>query len=37
MALFASGDGAWNLGVWDMAHTAADLGYWVAGSARRHS
>ena len=31
MALFASGDGAWNLGVWDMAHTAVDLGYWVAG------
>jgi len=31
LALFASGDGAWNLGVWDMAHTAADLGYWVAG------
>src|SRR4030095_2715745 len=31
LALFASGDGAWNLGVWDMARTAADLGYWVAG------
>jgi len=31
LALFASGDGAWNLGVWDMAHAAADLGYWVAG------
>ena len=31
LALFASGDGNWNLGVWDMAHTAADLGYWVAG------
>jgi type IV secretory pathway VirJ component len=31
LALFASGDGAWNLGVWDMAHTAADLGYWVVG------
>ena len=31
LALFASGDGAWNLGVWDMAHTAAELGYWVAG------
>lgn len=31
LALFASGDGGWNLGVWDMAHTAADLGYWVAG------
>ena len=30
-ALFASGDGGWNLGVWDMAHTAADLGYWVVG------
>ena len=31
LALFASGDGNWNLGVWDMAQTAADLGYWVAG------
>lgn len=31
LALFASGDGGWNLGVWDMAQTAADLGYWVAG------
>jgi type IV secretory pathway VirJ component len=31
LALFASGDGNWNLGVWDMAHAAADLGYWVAG------
>jgi len=31
LALFASGDGGWNLGVWDMAHSAADLGYWVAG------
>ncbi|HZP66827.1 MAG TPA: AcvB/VirJ family lysyl-phosphatidylglycerol hydrolase [Rudaea sp.] len=31
LALFASGDGGWNLGVWDMAHEAADLGYWVAG------
>ena len=31
LALFASGDGDWNLGVWDMAQTAADLGYWVAG------
>ena len=31
MALFASGDGGWNLGVWDMAQTAASLGYWVAG------
>ena len=31
LALFASGDGAWNLGVWDMAHAAVDLGYWVAG------
>ena len=30
-ALFASGDGGWNLGVWDMAQAAADLGYWVAG------
>jgi len=31
LALFASGDGNWNLGVWDMAHSAADVGYWVAG------
>lgn len=31
LALFASGDGGWNLGVWDMAQTAADVGYWVAG------
>ena len=31
LALFASGDGGWNLGVWDMAHTATELGYWVAG------
>jgi len=31
LALFASGDGGWNLGVWDMAQTAAELGYWVAG------
>lgn len=31
LALFASGDGGWNLGVWDMARSAADLGYWVAG------
>lgn len=31
MALFASGDGGWELGVWDMAQTAASLGYWVAG------
>jgi hypothetical protein len=31
LALFASGDGGWNLGVWDMAQAAADLGYWVAG------
>ena len=31
LALFASGDGNWNLGVWDMAQTAADVGYWVAG------
>jgi type IV secretory pathway VirJ component len=30
-ALFASGDGGWNLGVWDMAQTAASLGYVVAG------
>jgi type IV secretory pathway VirJ component len=30
-ALFASGDGGWNLGVWDMAQTAANLGYVVAG------
>jgi type IV secretory pathway VirJ component len=31
LALFASGDGGWNLGVWDMAQNAASLGYWVAG------
>ena len=31
IALFASGDGGWNLGVWDMAQTAANLGYVVAG------
>ncbi len=31
LALFASGDGGWTLGVLDMAHEAADLGYWVAG------
>jgi len=31
LALFASGDGGWNLGVWDMAHVAAELGYRVAG------
>ena len=31
LALFASGDGGWNLGVLDMAHEAAALGYWVAG------
>ena len=31
LALFASGDSGWNLGVLDMAHEAADLGYWVAG------
>jgi type IV secretory pathway VirJ component len=31
LALFASGDGGWSLGVLDMAHEAADAGYWVAG------
>lgn len=31
IALFASGDGGWNLGVLEMAHVAARLGYWVAG------
>jgi type IV secretory pathway VirJ component len=31
LALFASGDGGWSLGVLDMAHEAASLGYWVAG------
>ena len=31
LALFASGDGGWNLGVLEMAHQAAKLGYWVAG------
>jgi type IV secretory pathway VirJ component len=33
LALFASGDGGWNLGVLDMAHEAVGLGYWVAGFA----
>jgi type IV secretory pathway VirJ component len=31
LALFASGDGGWTLGVLDMAHEAAKVGYWVAG------
>jgi type IV secretory pathway VirJ component len=31
LALFASGDGGWTLGVLDMAREAASLGYWVAG------
>lgn len=31
LVLFASGDGGWSLGVTDMAHEAAALGYWVAG------
>ena len=31
LALFASGDGGWNLGVLDMAHEAAAAGFWVAG------
>jgi type IV secretory pathway VirJ component len=31
LALFASGDGGWVLGVRDMAHAATQLGYWVAG------
>ncbi len=31
LALFASGDGGWNLGVLDMAHTAVSLGYWIVG------
>lgn len=31
LVLFASGDGGWNLGVTEMAHQAAALGYWVAG------
>ena len=31
LALFASGDGGWSLGVLDMAHEAVGLGYWVAG------
>ncbi len=31
LALFASGDGGWNMGVTDMAHAAAAQGYWVAG------
>ena len=31
LALFASGDGGWNLGVTDMAHQAAAQDFWVAG------
>lgn len=31
LALFASGDGGWSLGVTDMAHRAVAAGYWVAG------
>lgn len=31
LALFASGDGGWNLGVRDMAHQAAANGWWIAG------
>jgi type IV secretory pathway VirJ component len=31
LALFASGDGGWSLGVLDMAHEAAAAGFWVAG------
>ena len=31
LALFASGDGGWNLGVTDMAHQAVAQGFWVAG------
>ena len=31
LALFASGDGGWNLGVIDMARRAAAAGFWVAG------
>ena len=31
LALFASGDGGWNLGVIDMARRAAASGLWVAG------
>jgi pimeloyl-ACP methyl ester carboxylesterase len=31
LALFASGDGGWNLGVTDMAHQAVAAGFWVAG------
>lgn len=31
LALFASGDGGWNLGVKDMARRAAATGMWVAG------
>lgn len=31
LVLFASGDGGWNLGVLEMAHRAASMGFWVAG------
>lgn len=31
LALFLSGDGGWNLGVWQMAQEAAARGMWVAG------
>ena len=31
LALFLSGDGGWNLGVWSMAQEAAAQGMWVAG------
>ena len=36
LALFASGDGGWNLGVTDMAHQAAAQGFWVAGFSTPH-
>lgn len=36
LALFASGDGGWKLGVTDMAERAASLGYWVAGFSTPH-
>ncbi len=31
LVLFLSGDGGWNLGVWQMAQEAAAKGMWVAG------
>lgn len=36
LALFLSGDGGWNLGVWQMAQEAAAKGMWVAGFSTPH-